>query len=120
LFSGVLIWIGALIVRFFLTAAIARFKAMLGVDLMPVALISAGVVTMAAVIYSSLWRCPRCNKLFGAVDGFDALIRKAWSVKQCRNCRLPKYYGSKYFTDYWGTEKPKNLVSESKTAHGRL
>jgi hypothetical protein len=105
LFAGLLIWIGALIVSFFFTAAMDRLERLVGVSPMLIVFILVGVVTMAAMIYSSLWRCPRCKKFFAAADGFDLLIRKAWKAKRCRNCQLPKYYGSKHFTDYWGPEK---------------
>ena len=114
LFAGFLIWIGALIVSFFFTAAIDRLEKLVGVSPMLIVLILAGLVTMAAVTYSNLWRCPRCKKFFAAIDALDALIRRAWLIKQCRNCQLPKYYGSKYFTDYWGTEKADEFSQRIK------
>jgi hypothetical protein len=114
LFAGVLIWLGALIVWFFLKPAIAKFEELVGVSPMPIVLILVALVTMAAVIYSNFWACPRCKKLFAAADGFNAVITKAWLVKRCRNCRLPKYYGSKYFTAYWGPEKAEEFSQRIK------
>jgi predicted RNA-binding Zn-ribbon protein involved in translation (DUF1610 family) len=56
-----------------------------------------------------LWRCPRCKKYFRHEIWLDALSRRTESPTQCKNCGLPKYYGSSFFYDYWGTEQGDDL-----------
>lgn len=43
------------------------------------------------------WPCPGCKM------PFDHIRRR--SVRYCVSCGLPKFYGSRYYFDLWGTEE---------------
>ena len=51
-------------------------------------------------------RCPRCKKYF------DYFRRE--NVSKCVNCKLPIYYGSSRFYDFWGTEQGNELAEKVK------
>jgi hypothetical protein len=80
--------------------------------------IATAILILSATIYSTLWRCPRCNKPFGAADSFDFLTRKAWRVKKCLTCNMPRFYGSTFFVEYWGVDKAKELETEVQSKVG--
>jgi hypothetical protein len=54
------------------------------------------------------WKCPRCGQMF------DYRRRRIAPSKKCINCKLPVYYGSSYFYDYWGTEKGSDWAQKIK------
>ena len=111
-FTVFLVWpfLGVLSVVFggYVRSRGANFGALLGLA----AFIVTSVVILLATIYSTLWPCPRCKKPFGAADTLDFLTRKAWRVKTCRTCNLPRFYGSTFFADYWGADEAKKLEAE--------
>lgn len=62
-----------------------------------------------AVIYffTGGFKCPRCK------SNFD-YKKTNTPTEKCINCKLPIFYGSSYFLDYWGTERGNTLVEENK------
>ncbi|MCU1289372.1 MAG: hypothetical protein JWN60_1601 [Acidobacteria bacterium] len=67
------------------------------------------VFGISAVVYFYMenFKCPRCKM------NFD--YRKTNTpTEKCINCKLPIFYGSSYFFDYWGMERGSNLIEENK------
>lgn len=54
-------------------------------------------------IFGKYWKCPRCTKVYYYPNRWD-------TDNKCRSCNLPKYYGSSYFYDQWGTEQGKDFA----------
>jgi len=51
------------------------------------------------------WKCPRCKEVY--------YYPSRWRTdNKCRSCNLPKYYGSSYFYDQWGTEQGKDFAKQ--------
>lgn len=46
------------------------------------------------------------------VTVFELLYRKPYRSKRCRNCELPKYYGSTFLAEKFGKEEANRLSSE--------
>jgi hypothetical protein len=57
---------------------------------------------------SSTFDCPQCSL------NFDRHIR-TFPTNKCIHCKLPIYYGSSYFFDYWGREEGNRLSQEIKS-----
>ncbi|HLL99617.1 MAG TPA: hypothetical protein VK400_01065 [Pyrinomonadaceae bacterium] len=53
------------------------------------------------------WKCPRCRQRFD-------YRKRIVPTKKCVECKLPIYYGSSHFYDYWGTEKGNDLARKIK------
>lgn len=71
------------------------------------------LICVAWYFYKGFWKCPHCKKDF----------KKYWKgsgmpSKYCENCKLPIYYGSSYFFDYWGMEKGKELIEKIEQGKG--
>ncbi len=55
------------------------------------------------------WKCPNCNEQFFA---FSFWVTSPTMMKNCENCKLPKFYGSSFYKGIsnfidWGTTKVK-------------
>ncbi len=48
--------------------------------------------------YKGNFKCPRCK------ENFD-YIKTNTPTDKCINCKLPIFYGSSYFFDYWGLSR---------------
>jgi hypothetical protein len=103
-FLGFFVWMVVVICAALVSPITGRMNRDLGFSpgLIIFVLVTTGVAL--ATLYSSLWRCPRCKKYFGAADGLDIFTKKAWRATRCRNCTLPRFYGSSFFVEYWGKE----------------
>lgn len=59
--------------------------------------------------------CPRCGFSY-LYDFWKYPFRRNTGIyERCKKCRLPIYFGSTYFYDYWGTEKGNELIQENKS-----
>lgn len=56
-----------------------------------------------------LWKCPSCRKSFQSKWWWHNIFSS-----KCLHCKLPKYFGSTYFEQSWGTEKAKELIEKEK------
>ena len=54
------------------------------------------------------WKCPKCR------EDFQLRIPSKEHREFCLNCKMPVYYGSVYFEDYWGEEKAKVLIEKQE------
>jgi hypothetical protein len=70
-------------------------------------------VWLAVLIFALLgkhWKCPRCGNDYHYHYGANV-----WKHRRaCRNCRLPLYYGSSKFYDYWGRDAGLDLAGRVK------
>lgn len=71
------------------------------------------IVIVAIIIstsaFASLWRCPACNNYFGMTTAIDFLISKPYRAKKCKNCGMPKYYGSTFLAEKFGEERANEI-----------
>jgi hypothetical protein len=72
-------------------------------------------LSAALLIFGSLyflaWKCPDCKKYYFVETGLDVLSKKGFYAKYCKHCSLPRYFGSTYFEDHWGSKKAGELIA---------
>jgi len=73
------------------------------------------ILTACLMIFGSyyfmVWKCPDCNDYYFIETRFDCLTKKSYRAKYCKHCRLPRYFGSTFFAEHWGSEKAKELAA---------
>jgi hypothetical protein len=118
-FAGVFVWIGVLILYFLFTVEVDRLETQIGISPLLIGFVLVCLIYAVTTTYACLWHCPRCKMVYGAAKGFAGLVRKPWLVKRCTTCGLPKYYGSRYFVDFWGPQKARELADVVEAEGGR-
>lgn len=100
-----------LLVFFVLTAITVAIASLFGInDLLSKLILIPLVPTAILALWTwgrvRYWKCPRCGDLF------DYTGRGWW--RSCRNCKLPKYYGSSWYQDTWSPDMGREMADKIK------
>ena len=113
-FVGIFLWILTIIVYAIFNSYLKYVETNFGFDIFLVVFVIFAMLFAAGIFYLQLWKCPRCKKFYNYQSGVEIFIRKNFYKKLCVNCGLPRYYGSDYFLDYWGSEQAHKFEEVEK------
>ena len=73
------------------------------------------ILMIAATAFVSFWKCPACEKYFGIATALDLVISKPYRAKKCKNCDMPKFYGSTFLAEKFGEQGAEEISLKWKS-----
>lgn len=108
-FLAIPLWIAAIVLSAIFGGSFQAIENFIGFNPMLGIFIVLGVFMFVTPIFSILYKCPACGKYFGMATSIDFLISKPYRAKKCKNCDMPKYYGSTFLAEKFGEREAKEL-----------
>lgn len=97
-----------LLVFIVLTAISIAITSWFGIDYPPSLILIPLIPTAILALWTwgrvRNWKCPRCGERFDYTG-------RGWR-RSCRNCKLPKYYGSYWYQDNWGPDMGREVADK--------